>query len=102
MTDPQILHQNLRLWLWFWREYVKTPTFIYKYITVNAPIPLISLSPSERPLKLLPFQEPISETLLMDGRCFLSNNSDPDGKKWWCSRDAVADQKYCEHHMDRG
>ncbi|KAE8718524.1 hypothetical protein F3Y22_tig00110013pilonHSYRG00466 [Hibiscus syriacus] len=22
-----------------------------------------------------------------------------DGKKWWCSRDAVADQKYCERHI---
>lgn len=25
-----------------------------------------------------------------------------DGKKWRCSRDAVADQKYCERHMNRG
>ncbi|KAE8682177.1 putative Ribosomal RNA processing protein 1 B [Hibiscus syriacus] len=24
-----------------------------------------------------------------------------DGKKWQCSRDAVADQKYCERHMNR-
>ena len=39
-----------------------------------------------------------------------SNNTDPepgrcrrtDGKKWRCSRDAVADQKYCERHMNRG
>lgn len=39
-----------------------------------------------------------------------SNTSDPepgrcrrtDGKKWRCSRDAVADQKYCERHMNRG
>ncbi|KAM0000143.1 putative transcription factor interactor and regulator C3H-WRC/GRF family [Helianthus debilis subsp. tardiflorus] len=38
-----------------------------------------------------------------------SNNSDPergwcrrtDGKKWRCSRDAVADLKYCEWHMNR-
>lgn len=25
-----------------------------------------------------------------------------DGKKWRCSRDAVADQKYCERHLNRG
>ncbi|KAL1183356.1 hypothetical protein V6Z11_A02G177500 [Gossypium hirsutum] len=25
-----------------------------------------------------------------------------DGKKWRCSRDAVADQKYCERHINRG
>lgn len=39
-----------------------------------------------------------------------SNNTDPepgrcrrtDGKKWRCSRDAVADQKYCERHLNRG
>lgn len=39
-----------------------------------------------------------------------SSNTDPepgrcrrtDGKKWRCSRDAVADQKYCERHMNRG
>nr|XP_018678237.1 PREDICTED: growth-regulating factor 6 isoform X3 [Musa acuminata subsp. malaccensis] len=39
-----------------------------------------------------------------------SGNADPepgrcrrtDGKKWRCSRDAVADQKYCERHMNRG
>ncbi|KAK8579959.1 hypothetical protein V6N12_070255 [Hibiscus sabdariffa] len=39
-----------------------------------------------------------------------SNHTDPesgrccrtDRKKWRCSRDAVAYQKYCEHHMNRG
>lgn len=25
-----------------------------------------------------------------------------DGKKWRCSRDAVAEQKYCERHINRG
>lgn len=25
-----------------------------------------------------------------------------DGKKWRCSRDVVAGQKYCERHMHRG
>ncbi|RWV93656.1 hypothetical protein GW17_00043874 [Ensete ventricosum] len=25
-----------------------------------------------------------------------------DGKKWRCSREAVADQKYCERHINRG
>ena len=39
-----------------------------------------------------------------------ADNTDPepgrcrrtDGKKWRCSRDAVADQKYCERHINRG
>lgn len=39
-----------------------------------------------------------------------TGNADPepgrcrrtDGKKWRCSRDAVADGKYCERHMNRG
>ena len=39
-----------------------------------------------------------------------SGNTDPepgrcrrtDGKKWRCSRDAVANQKYCERHLNRG
>lgn len=34
---------------------------------------------------------------LEPGRCRRT-----DGKKWRCSRDAVADQKYCERHMNRG
>lgn len=39
---------------------------------------------------------------------FSNNDPEPgrcrrtDGKKWRCSRDAVADQKYCERHMNRG
>ena len=34
---------------------------------------------------------------LEPGRCRRT-----DGKKWRCSRDAVAEQKYCERHMNRG
>lgn len=34
---------------------------------------------------------------LEPGRCRRT-----DGKKWRCARDAVADQKYCERHMNRG
>ncbi|KAG8378878.1 hypothetical protein BUALT_Bualt07G0030400 [Buddleja alternifolia] len=36
------------------------------------------------------------------------SNTDPgqcrrtDGKKWWCSRDAVVDKKYCKQHLNRG
>lgn len=39
---------------------------------------------------------------------FSKNDPEPgrcrrtDGKKWRCSRDAVADQKYCERHVNRG
>ncbi|KAJ8769292.1 hypothetical protein K2173_002496 [Erythroxylum novogranatense] len=82
---------------------------IYKYMAANVPVPsnlLIPLKKSMYPYSLLgaslggstfhlgyagniPDPEP--------GRCRRT-----DGKKWRCSRDAVADQKYCERHINRG
>ncbi|XP_022752061.1 growth-regulating factor 1-like [Durio zibethinus] len=88
---------------------------ICKYITANVPVPsnlliplkkslytygLISSSVGSLPHKSLgwgPFHLGYSgSTDPEPGRCRRT-----DGKKWRCSRDAVADQKYCERHINR-
>nr|XP_043636968.1 growth-regulating factor 6-like [Erigeron canadensis] len=94
-----------------WME-LEHQALIYKYITVNAPIPSNLLIPIRKALESATFSSyPRHSTYGWGGFHFgFSNNSDPepgrcrrtDGKKWRCSRDAVADQKYCERHMNRG
>ncbi|KAG2719685.1 hypothetical protein I3760_02G001400 [Carya illinoinensis] len=89
---------------------------IYKYITSNVPVPSNLLSPIKR--SLYPYglsgstPGSLPQNSLGWGSFHLgfSGNTDPepgrcrrtDGKKWRCSRDAVADQKYCERHINRG
>ncbi|GAV69051.1 WRC domain-containing protein/QLQ domain-containing protein [Cephalotus follicularis] len=89
---------------------------IYKYITANVPVPSNLLNPLKK--SLYPYGLSCSSTgsfppnTLGWGTFHLgfSGNTDPepgrcrrtDGKKWRCSRDAVADQKYCERHINRG
>ncbi|MFS8000363.1 putative transcription factor interactor and regulator C3H-WRC/GRF family [Helianthus anomalus] len=88
---------------------------IYKHITINAPIPSNLLIPIRKALETAAFCYPgANERLTAYGwggfHMGFSNNSDPepwryrstDGKKWRCLRDVVADQKYCERHMNRG
>ncbi|MFS7971345.1 putative transcription factor interactor and regulator C3H-WRC/GRF family [Helianthus anomalus] len=87
---------------------------IYKYMTVNAPIPSNLLIPIRKALETATFNPGANLRHTAYGwggfHMGFSNNSDPepgrcqrtDGKKWRCSRDAVADQKYCERHMNRG
>ncbi|XP_075511876.1 growth-regulating factor 6-like [Primulina tabacum] len=86
---------------------------IYKYITANVPVPSCFLNPIRKALDssgfssfsgLKPsafgwggFHLGFSSTDPEPGRCRRT-----DGKKWRCARDAVADQKYCERHMNRG
>ncbi|KAJ0787999.1 putative transcription factor interactor and regulator C3H-WRC/GRF family [Helianthus annuus] len=97
-----------------WME-LEHQALIYKYITVNAPIPSNLLIPIRKALETAAFCYPganLRHTAYGWGGFHMgfSNNSDPepgrcrrtDGKKWRCSRDAVADQKYCERHMNRG
>ncbi|XP_022721026.1 growth-regulating factor 1-like [Durio zibethinus] len=89
---------------------------IYKYITANLPIPSNLLIPIRKAFDSADFSS-FSGGLLRPNtlgwgtfHLGFSNNTDPepgrcrrtDGKKWRCSRDAVADQKYCERHMNRG
>ncbi|XP_012449608.1 growth-regulating factor 1 isoform X2 [Gossypium raimondii] len=98
-----------------WME-LEHQALIYKYITSNVPIPSNLLIPIRKALGSTDFSSfsgaPLKTNTLGWGafRLGFSNNTDPepgrcrrtDGKKWRCSRDAVADQKYCERHMNRG
>ncbi|KAL7175724.1 hypothetical protein ACSBR2_029335 [Camellia fascicularis] len=98
-----------------WME-LEQQALIYKYITANVPIPSNLLIPIRKALDSAGFSGfsggHIVPTTFGWGafRLGFSNTTDPepgrcrrtDGKKWRCSRDAVADQKYCERHMNRG
>ncbi|CBI19365.3 unnamed protein product, partial [Vitis vinifera] len=98
-----------------WME-LEHQALIYKYITANVPIPSNLLMPIRKALDSVGFSTfsagALRPNTLGWGSFHLgfSNNTDPepgrcrrtDGKKWRCSRDAVADQKYCERHMNRG
>ncbi|WRX10859.1 WRC domain - like 2 [Theobroma cacao] len=89
---------------------------IYKYITANVPVPsnlLIALKKTLYPYGLSSSSAgSLPPNSLGWGSFHLgyASNTDPepgrcrrtDGKKWRCSRDAVADQKYCERHINRG
>ncbi|XP_024032261.1 growth-regulating factor 1-like, partial [Morus notabilis] len=97
-----------------WME-LEQQALIYKYITANVPIPSNLLIPIRKAFESAGFSS--SPSLLRPNtlgwgsfHLGFSNNADPepgrcrrtDGKKWRCSRDAVADQKYCERHINRG
>ncbi|KAF3447472.1 hypothetical protein FNV43_RR12658 [Rhamnella rubrinervis] len=98
-----------------WME-LEHQALIYKYITANVPIPSNLLIPIRKALESAGFSSFSGGFLRPNNLGWgsfhlgFSNNADPepgrcrrtDGKKWRCSRDAVADQKYCERHMNRG
>ncbi|KAA0036396.1 hypothetical protein IC582_018253 [Cucumis melo] len=88
---------------------------IYKYLSSNVPVPSNLLIPLKK--SLYPYGLTCSSagslppnTRWGSFHLGFSGNADPepgrcrrtDGKKWRCSRDAVADQKYCERHINRG
>ncbi|XP_062214989.1 growth-regulating factor 9-like [Phragmites australis] len=86
-----------------WME-LEHQALIYKYINAKAPIPsslLISISKSFRS------SNRVSWRPLYQG--YTNADSDPepgrcrrtDGKKWRCSKEAMADHKYCERHINR-
>ncbi|KAG8481580.1 hypothetical protein CXB51_026534 [Gossypium anomalum] len=89
---------------------------IYKYITSNVAVPSNLLNPLKKSLYPYGFTSSPAGYLppnsLGWGSFHLgySGSTDPepercrrtDGKKWRCSRDAVANQKYCERHINRG
>ncbi|KAK4481562.1 hypothetical protein RD792_012464 [Penstemon davidsonii] len=92
-----------------WME-LEHQALIYKYITANVPIPSYLLNPIRKAFESAGFSA-LGPNSLGWGAFHLGfSNTDPepgrcrrtDGKKWRCSRDAVADQKYCERHMNRG
>ncbi|XP_008796979.2 growth-regulating factor 6-like isoform X1 [Phoenix dactylifera] len=98
-----------------WLE-LEQQALIYKYMNANAPIPaslLISIRRSLSSSRFTSFSAgSLGPNTFRWGSLHLglSGNADAepgrcrrtDGKKWRCSRDAVADQKYCERHMNRG
>ncbi|KAL0432601.1 UNVERIFIED_CONTAM: Growth-regulating factor 6 [Sesamum latifolium] len=94
-----------------WME-LEHQALIYKYITANVPIPSYILNPIRKAFDsaVSTFSGLRSNSLGWGGFHLGFSNTDPepgrcrrtDGKKWRCSRDAVADQKYCERHMNRG
>ncbi|XP_060199292.1 growth-regulating factor 1-like [Lycium barbarum] len=96
-----------------WME-LEHQALIYKYIVANVPIPPYLLNPIRKALESAGFSTfaGLRPNVLGWGGFHLgfSHSNDPepgrcrrtDGKKWRCSRDAVADQKYCERHMNRG
>ncbi|KAG8097766.1 hypothetical protein GUJ93_ZPchr0013g34969 [Zizania palustris] len=87
-----------------WME-LEHQALIYKYLNAKAPIPsslLISISKSFRSSANRMSWRPLY-------RGFPNSDSDPepgrcrrtDGKKWRCSKEAMADHKYCERHINR-
>ncbi|XP_031125260.1 growth-regulating factor 1-like isoform X1 [Ipomoea triloba] len=98
-----------------WME-LEHQALIYKYIIANVPIPPYLLNPIKKAIEsaaLSSFGLRVNSLGWGGAGGFhlgFSSNTDPepgrcrrtDGKKWRCSRDAVADQKYCERHMNRG
>ncbi|KAE8707673.1 Growth-regulating factor 1, putative isoform 2 [Hibiscus syriacus] len=101
--------------LFQWNE-LKSQALIYKYITSNVPVPSNLLIPLKKSLYPYGFTSSSAGSLPYNSLGWGSfhlrytGNTDPergrcrrtDGKKWRCSRDAVADQKYCERHINRG
>ncbi|XP_051149988.1 growth-regulating factor 1-like [Andrographis paniculata] len=91
-----------------WME-LEHQALIYKYISSNVPIPNYLLNPIRKAAAAYSAFPPAftaNSFGLHLGYC--SNDPEPgrcrrtDGKKWRCSKEAVADQKYCERHMNRG
>ncbi|KAM0872733.1 hypothetical protein ACQ4PT_038516 [Festuca glaucescens] len=87
-----------------WME-LEHQALIYKYLNANAPIPsslLISISNSFRSSSDRLTWRPVYQG-------FTNTDSEPepgrcrrtDGKKWRCSKEAMADHKYCERHINR-
>ncbi|CAN6298288.1 unnamed protein product [Urochloa humidicola] len=86
-----------------WME-LEHQALTYKYLHAKAPIPsslLISISKNFRS------SNRVSWRPLYQG--YTNADSDPepgrcrrtDGKKWRCSKEAMADHKYCERHINR-
>ncbi|KAK8489998.1 hypothetical protein V6N13_133163 [Hibiscus sabdariffa] len=89
---------------------------IYKYITSNVAVPSNLIIPLKKSLCPYGFTSSSAGSLPPNSLGWssfhlgYSGSTDPepgrcrrtDGKKWRCSRDAVADQKYCERHINRG
>ncbi|XP_012079596.3 growth-regulating factor 7 [Jatropha curcas] len=103
------------------RMELKQQALIYKYISASVPVPDNLLIPLKSNLRPHPYGLSAPSAGFFPSNSLgwsslrlgymgssTSRDSEPgrcrrtDGKKWRCSRDTVADQKYCEKHMNRG
>ncbi|CAL9074705.1 unnamed protein product [Musa textilis] len=98
-----------------WLE-LERQVLIYKHIVAYVAIPpnlLIPIRTSLSPSGFSPFSVGSFGSSTLGWGSYhqrYTGNDDPepgrcrrtDGKKWRCSKDAVADQRYCERHLNRG
>ncbi|CAI0407518.1 unnamed protein product [Linum tenue] len=104
-----------------WQE-LELQALIYRYMLAGAAIPTELLNPIKKSLLLHSssaspasfflqhYSNPYQPSALLQGGYWGRGTMDPepgrcrrtDGKKWRCSRDVVAGQKYCERHVHRG
>ncbi|XP_065855341.1 growth-regulating factor 3-like [Euphorbia lathyris] len=99
---------------WAQRQELELQALIYKYMLAGATVPPELLQPIRKslpyflhhPIQHYSYYQPAllqtgywgrAATDPEPGRCRRT-----DGKKWRCSRDVVAGQKYCERHVHRG
>ncbi|KAG4996319.1 hypothetical protein AAZX31_10G063500 [Glycine max] len=88
-----------------WQE-LELQALIFRYMLAGAPVPPELLLPIKKSFLQL-YHPP---NLLESGYYWRREALDPepgrcrrtDGKKWRCSKDTVAGQKYCDRHMHRG
>ncbi|XP_054785600.1 growth-regulating factor 3 [Prosopis cineraria] len=92
-----------------WQE-LELQALIFRYMLAGAAVPPELLLPIKKSLlRSAPYFLQYQPSLLQSGY-WGGATMDPepgrcrrtDGKKWRCSRDVVAGQKYCERHMHRG
>ncbi|KAL1817671.1 hypothetical protein ACET3Z_020245 [Daucus carota] len=95
-----------------WME-LEHQALIYKYMTANYPVPSNLLNPIKKAMESARFSSSLGANVRpVEWGAFhlgFPNNTDPDlgrcrrtdGKKWRCSREAVADRKYCDRHTKR-
>ncbi|XP_016478448.1 growth-regulating factor 3-like isoform X2 [Nicotiana tabacum] len=97
-----------------WQE-LELQALIYRHFTAGAPVPPELLHLVKKSIITSPssyyFSHPFQQYPHYQQTCYWGRAAmDPepgrcrrtDGKKWRCSRDVVAGQKYCERHVHRG
>ncbi|RDX89786.1 Growth-regulating factor 3, partial [Mucuna pruriens] len=99
-----------------WQE-LELQALIFRYMLAGAAVPPELLQPIRKSLLHSPhyfLHHPLQHyqpaSALLQSGYWGRGGMDPepgrcrrtDGKKWRCSRDVVAGQKYCERHMHRG
>ncbi|KAK9985757.1 hypothetical protein SO802_030708 [Lithocarpus litseifolius] len=99
-----------------WQE-LELQALIYRYMLAGTAVPPELLQPIKKSLHISPYflhhplqHYPHFQPALFQSGYWGRGAMDPepgrcrrtDGKKWRCSRDVVAGQKYCERHVHRG